>query len=189
MNTETLKSFSGQRYFDPGSFSNDTVDSVDYLDGFASTIFQKIKTLAARVNNSANSFSEINNFHVYPYGKLSEPLGAEDAYDAPFYAIYRLRIAPANWSTNPAEAPNDLQVNVAQNVLAMLALAGLPAPKIMLLDDGTLGAFWRRGDQYASIDFDVDGEYPWSAAKGLEVTSGIWRGGPLPGQILNVIGA
>lgn len=70
----------------------------------------------------------------------------------------------------------------------MLMLAGVPAPALMLLNDGTVAAFWRRADAYASIDFDADGEFAWSAASTLEITSGTWTGGAMPSSLRDIIG-
>ena len=63
----------------------------------------------------------------------------------------------------------------------------MPAPKVMLLDEGTLGAFWRSGNNYASIDFDVDGIYPWAAAKDTDVVSGNWHDETLPQALRDII--
>jgi hypothetical protein len=58
----------------------------------------------------------------------------------------------------------------------------------MLLNDGTFGAFWKKSGAYASIDFDSDGVFPWSASKDGDVISGIWSGGALPAQLREAIG-
>ncbi|MDQ1920418.1 hypothetical protein [Massilia pseudoviolaceinigra] len=103
-------------------------------------------------------------------------------------AIEHLRAMPANWSATPVAAPDAAQIEAAQRGLIMLMLAGVPAPALMLLNDGTVAAFWRRADAYASIDFDADGEFAWSAASTLEITSGTWTGGAMPSSLRDIIG-
>jgi AcrR family transcriptional regulator len=112
-----------------------------------------------------------------------------EAFEEQMDVIERLRTAPTNWSSAAAEAPSAEQVHAAQRGLISLFLAGLPAPRVMLVSDGTLGAYWRRGDVYASIDFDADGEFPWTAATGNEFWSGTWTGGLPPARLRNAIGA
>lgn len=110
-----------------------------------------------------------------------------DAYAAQFSAIERLRAKPANWSAAPVTAPDSARTDAAQRGLIMLLLAGVPAPTLMLLNDGTVAAFWRRAEAYASMDFDADGEFAWSAANRGNVTSGTWTGGALPAPLHAVI--
>lgn len=110
-----------------------------------------------------------------------------NAYAAQLNAIEQLRARPANWSANPVSAPDAARTDAAQRGLIMLLLARVPAPTVMLLNDGTVAAFWRRDGRYASMDFDADGEFPWSAATSLAVTSGTWTGGMLPVQLRDII--
>jgi hypothetical protein len=49
----------------------------------------------------------------------------------------------------------------------------------MLLEDGTIGGYWRRGRCYVSIDFEVDGEHTWAGTDGVRFHSGTWQ---LPGN-------
>ena len=110
-----------------------------------------------------------------------------DAYAAQLNAIEHLRAKPANWSANPVSAPDAARTDAAQRGLIMLLLAGVPAPTVMLLNDGTVAAFWRRDGTYASMDFDADGEFPCSAANGVAITSGTWTGGTLPVQLRDIV--
>jgi hypothetical protein len=76
------------------------------------------------------------------------PLGNSphaEAYMAQLNAIERFRAVPTNWSTSPVVAPNAEQTAAAQHGLLMLLLEDVPAPKLVLLNDGTLAAFWRSG--------------------------------------------
>lgn len=87
--------------------------------------------------------------------------------------MYRAHLANAvdEDSTPPTEA----QMSSAYLALANLMLALVPAPSPMLLEDGTIGGYWRRGRSYASIDFEVDGEYTWVETDGENLRSGTWR--------------
>lgn len=111
-----------------------------------------------------------------------------DAYAVQLNAIEHMRARPANWSAAPVTAPDAARTDAAQRGLIMLLLAGVPAPTLMLLNDGTVAAFWRRADAYASMDFDADGEFAWSAANAVDVTSGTWTGGGLPVSLHDIIG-
>lgn len=112
---------------------------------------------------------------------ISSNLARVELFIAQFETIERLKVHPANWSTLSVIAPNDAQCLIANKALLALLVAGVPAPQIMLLADGTLGGFWRQGDMYASIDFDADGEFPWTAAVDGKVTSSAWvLGKPIP---------
>lgn len=118
---------------------------------------------------------------------ISEPVRSSPItvdYSAQLATIARHMAAPANWSIAQAEAPSMEQALVAQSALLAMMFDGIPAPRIMLLDAGTLGGFWRRNGLYASIDFDVDGEFPWSIAEQNAISSGIWsRGKPFPKEL------
>ncbi|MBJ7313343.1 hypothetical protein ACFOLJ_09815 [Rugamonas sp. CCM 8940] len=174
----TLASTASPKYFMPVS---GVASTVDYRGGL-------VRELAQRVQG-------VSKHHRNVFSKMSwqlDQLGSSalmDAYAAQLDEIERLRAVPANWSTLPVAAPNAEQLASAQRGLLMLLLEGVPAPKVMLMNDGTLAAFWRHSDMYASIDFDTDGEFPWSAARELDVTSGSWSGGTLPPQLRDVIGA
>ncbi|MCE5360668.1 MAG: hypothetical protein JJ714_06735 [Acidithiobacillus sp.] len=120
---------------------------------------------------------------------LSNPSDLMAFYHSSYDAIDRLAAASTNWSVRPAQAPNIDQIYAARLGLLRLWISNAPEPKIMLLDEGTLGAFWWDGEIYASMDFNTDGEYPWSVANGLNVISGIWaEGEPMPNELRNAIG-
>jgi hypothetical protein len=122
---------------------------------------------------------------------IGEPLSvsSKSTYlDAQLAIIEHFKSAPSNWSTAEAEAPSDEQVRVAKLALITIMINSIPVPKVMLLDGGTIGAYWRRDDQYASIDFDQDGEYPWTFANGLTLRSGIWiQSQPFPEELRTAV--
>ena len=92
--------------------------------------------------------------------------------------LYRAHVS--NWNGEATDVPSEEQKNAAFLGLANLVLALIPAPSPMLLEDGTIGAFWRRGQCYASIDFEVDGEHSWAGTDGTKFLSGTWK---VPGQL------
>jgi hypothetical protein len=177
----TLTSYSNPNYFVPaGSFKK----SVDYRVGLVHQLSQAVqRALENLTDSSAATFA-----HLFTQMDVSLSTRV-NAYEAQFDTIERLCAAPANWADSPAVAPDADQVNAAQRGLFMLLLENIPAPNVMLHNDGTLGAYWRHGDTYASIDFDADGDYPWSAAVGLDVVSGIWSDGPIPKELRDIAGA
>ncbi|TBO31319.1 hypothetical protein EYS42_08720 [Aquabacterium lacunae] len=118
---------------------------------------------------------------------ILEPLSVNSKatdFNAQFSAIERFKSSPANWSMAEAEAPSEEQANIAQRALIAMIMAGIPAPKLMLLDGGTIGAYWRRNKLYASIDFDQDGDFPWTVANEDSLRSGVWvQSHPFPQEL------
>ncbi len=173
----TLASTASPKYFVPVSGAESTVD---YRGGIVRELAQRVQSMGASARAVfSNMFGQLDPLSSSPH---------MDAYMTQLSTIERFRAAPTNWSTSPVAAPNLEQTVAAQRGLLLLLLEDVPAPKVMLMNDGTLAAFWRRGDMYASIDFDADGEFPWSAAWALDVTSGTWEGGALPPQLRHAIG-
>lgn len=115
------------------------------------------------------------------------PLMSE--YESALDAISRYRDFPSNWSEVDAVTPSTEQIHAAQKGLLQLFMAGVPAPKMMLLDEGVIGAFWRSGDKYISIDFYLDDECPWTLVQNGELLSGTCSTGGLPQTLRNAIEA
>ena len=106
-------------------------------------------------------------------------------FDAQFAMIDYLKSSPFNWSMSEVATPSAEQVNMARKALSIMVLTGIPAPKLMLLNDGTIGAYWQEHELYASIDFDQDGEWPWTVVN-KSVQSGIWTPAePVPQALHN----
>lgn len=103
-----------------------------------------------------------------------------DSYEPVFRTVmlYRARRS-GHLSGEAIDVPSEEQKNAALLGLANLILALMPAPSPMLLEDGTIGAYWRRGQHYASIDFEVDGEHSWAKTDGTNYVSGTWT---VPGE-------
>jgi hypothetical protein len=116
---------------------------------------------------------------VAPPGQI--PQEYFDSYEPVFRTVkcYRARVGP--WNGKAIDVPSEEQKNAALLGLANLILALIPAPSPMLLEDGTIGAYWRRGQHYASIDFEVDGEHSWAGTDGTKYLSGTWK---VPGERL-----
>lgn len=98
-----------------------------------------------------------------------------DSYEPVFRTVMLYRARVGHWKNDAADMPSEEQKNAALLGLANLILALMPAPSPMLLQDGTIGAYWRRGQCYASIDFEVDGEHSWAGTDGTKFISGTWK--------------
>lgn len=180
-----LSTLGGPSYFVPSSVRPGGVGSaVDYRGG---PIRDLVQALFAKLSGVSYAFRAGCAPLLDQWEHLSGSARME-AYASQFEVIERLRAVPVNWSTSSATLPSAEQVRAAQMAVIGLYVAGVPAPSIMLLDEGTLGCFWRRQETYVSIDFDADGEFPWTAAVGPDVMSGIWAGGELPEALREAIG-
>ena len=108
-------------------------------------------------------------------------------YSSAMRAIDDLCQRPLSYSERTPDMPNEKQAIAAKAGLLKLATNNLPEPKIMLLDGGTLGAFWyTRDNRYVSMDFEVDGTIVW----GVDDENGIEVGefsvsGDIPDKILS----
>lgn len=98
-----------------------------------------------------------------------------DSYEPVFRTVMHYRTHVGHWNDDLTDAPSEEQKNAALLGLANLILAHMPAPSPMLLEDGTIGAYWRRGKRYASIDFEIDGEHSWAGTDGTNFHSGAWK--------------
>lgn len=103
-----------------------------------------------------------------------------DSYEPVFRTVMLYRASVSHRNGKATDVPSEQQKNAALLGLANLILALLPAPSPMILEDGTIGAYWRRGQCYASIDFEVDGEHSWAGTDGTKFHSGTWK---VPGQL------
>jgi hypothetical protein len=104
-----------------------------------------------------------------------------DSYESVFRTVMLYRAHVSHWNGEATDVPSEEQKNAALLGLANLILALIPVPSPMLLEDGTIGAYWRRGQHYASIDFEVDGEHSWAGTDGTKYLSGTWK---VPGEQL-----
>lgn len=91
-----------------------------------------------------------------------------------------------NYAKDAPKRPDETQVKAAKAGIMKLLDKSLPEPKMMLLDNGTLGAFWyirgsdntlisndrlADGDVYVSMEFEPSGTIVWGIADeyGIEV--------------------
>jgi hypothetical protein len=182
-------SHGGPSYFLPSSYKSPSVGH-DYRAGLIHDLVNKLQ----RCFNLAAPDRVVDQMLAQFVGLgFSDPISLTSRaadYAAQMEAIERLKAAPANWSMAEAIAPSDVQALVARDALIAMMLAALPAPRVMLLDGGTLGAYWKRDGMYASIDFDEDGEFPWTVADGNMIGSGIWSiTQPVPQQLRTALRA
>jgi hypothetical protein len=110
------------------------------------------------------------------------PAEVFDLYESFFRVVHLYRTRVGTRNEGESKAPSDQQISAAVLGLANLMAALVPAPSPMLLEDGTIGGYWRRGRRYVSIDFEVDGENTWAGTDGVEFHSGTWQlpSNPLP---------
>ena len=152
---------------------------IDYL----TSPMAQIRT---QVNNWLSSFGSQTRIETEDATLLMSPRAQIpqkyfDSYEDVFRTVMLYRAHVGYWGGEATDAPSEEQKNVALLGLANLILALMPAPSPMLLEDGTIGAYWRRGQQYASIDFEVDGEHSWAGTDGTNYISGTWK---VPGEQL-----
>jgi hypothetical protein len=81
----------------------------------------------------------------------------------------------AGWNGIESRGPSRESVMVAMHSCWHLVQAGVETPTPKMLSDGTLGVFWARGNSYAAIDFEEDGEHVWTVTDGKNFTSGTWQ--------------
>lgn len=114
---------------------------------------------------------------VSPAVNMHQILGYQDIeeYQKFFKTIDRYKICSSGWNNAHSVAPSEQHIQSALLGAAHLILAGTQAPNAMLLDDGTIGAYWRKGKKYASIDFEVDGEHSWAGTDGERYWAGVWN--------------
>ncbi len=166
-------SHGGPSYFLPSSYKGPSVGH-DYRAGLIHDFVSKLQrcfNLAAPDRMADQLLAQFVGLGFADPISLSSR--AAD-YAAQLEAIERLKVAPGNWSMAEAMAPSDQQALVSRDALIAMMLAALPAPRMMLLGGGTLGAFWKRDGIYASIDFDEDGEFPWTLVSSDTIQSGLW---------------
>lgn len=158
--------------------------NVNYLSSPIQEITTRLNEWFAEVGSQTQLQCADSVLFVAPASKI--PPEFFDGYEPFFKAIFlyqaRLDAPNSEGSTPPSEA----QMNAAYLGLANLMATFVPAPSPMLLEDGTIGGFWRRGRCYASIDFEVDGEHTWVETDGREFNSGTWKlpGQPMPSELL-----
>lgn len=176
-------SHGGPSYFLPSSYKGPSVGH-DYRSGLIPALVSQLQRCF-----SLSALDRVADQRLARFVGLgfADPISLSSRaadYATQLEAIERLKVAPGNWSMAEAMAPSDQQALVSQDALIAMMLAALPAPRMMLLAGGTLGAFWRRDDIYASIDFDEDGEFPWTLVAGETIQSGIWSiADPFPQEL------
>ncbi|RYF48716.1 MAG: hypothetical protein EOO38_09505 [Cytophagaceae bacterium] len=154
---------------------------VDYRSDLVATVSNQIREVIGDFlsrNNASKALSPVINVHAILDGQKLEE------YRKFFRALDKYNACTLGWNAQHSAAPSAEQLEIATKAVASLIVAGAPAPNAMLLDDGTIGAYWRNGETYASIDFDTDGEHPWAGTDGERYWSGVWQpSSTLPEQL------
>lgn len=151
------------------------ISEIDYLASPLEQIRTQVNRWLGNSGSQTRLETEDATLVVAPCAQV--PQAYFDSYEPVFSTVmhYRARVGDVT------EVPSEEQTNAALLGLANLISAFMPAPSPMLLEDGTIGAYWRRGQHYASIDFEVDGEHTWAGTDGTKYLSGTWK---VPGEQL-----
>ncbi|WP_029999237.1 hypothetical protein ABL850_22980 [Variovorax paradoxus] len=150
---------------------------VDYLVSPMEQIRAQVNAWLRRFGSQTRIETEDATLLVAPAVEI--PQEYFDSYEPVFRTVMLYRARVAHWNREATDVPSEEQKNAALLGLANLIAALLPVPAPMLLEDGTIGVYWRRGRHYASIDFEVDGEHSWAGTDGTKFHSGTWK---LPGE-------
>lgn len=157
---------------------------VDYLVSPVEQIRTQINNWLASFGSQTRIKTEDATWLVAPRSQISQDFF--DSYEPVFKTVMLYRAQVGNWRGGEPDVPSEAQRNAALLGLANLVVALVPAPSPMLLEDGTIGAYWRRGQCYASIDFEIDGEHSWAGTDGNQFRSGTWKvPGELPPELVN----
>jgi hypothetical protein len=151
--------------------------NIDYLQSPIQQIQSRLNEWLASLGSHTQLQCEDSALVVSPSSKISPEFF--EGYEPFFRTIFLYQARLGAPDMDDLTPPSETQMNVAFLGLANLMAAFVPAPTPMLLEDGTIGGFWRRGRYYASIDFEIDGEHTWVETDGEEYKSGTWK---LPGQ-------
>ncbi|MDB6060522.1 MAG: hypothetical protein JWM78_625 [Verrucomicrobiaceae bacterium] len=158
---------------------------IDYLVSPIAQICIQINAWLSRFGSQTVVETVDATLLVAPLGQI--PQEYFDSYESIFKAVEFYRTSVGHRTGMAADVPSKEQKNAALLGLANLILARMPAPSPMFLEDGTVGAYWRRGLCYASIDFEVDGEHSWAGTDGTNYISGTWKvpDEPLPPALIS----
>ncbi len=151
--------------------------------------FQQRTTVAKRLPSNIGGGYNASVHVFYASVDTVDFFPKRSIYGNALRAIDGLCQSPLNYSEHTPDAPGEAQVEAAKAGLLKLATNNLPEPKIMLLDDGTLGAFWyARGNRYVSIDFEADGNLVWGVDDETGIEVGEFRvTGDIPNKILSLL--
>jgi hypothetical protein len=150
---------------------------IDYLVSPIEQIRDQINQFFGSTGSQTQVQCDDATWVVAPSARISDEYF--DSYH-PFFRtvqLYRARVGAEG--DEESNVPTVSQMNAALLGLANLMVALAPAPSPMLLEDGTIGGYWRSGRCYVSIDFEVDGEHTWAGTDGVQFHSGTWQ---LPGN-------
>lgn len=158
---------------------------IDYLGSPMEQIRNQVNAWLATFGSQTRVETEDATLLVAPTCPVSQEYF--DSYESVFRTVMLYRAHLGQWNVDEAGVPSEEQKNAALLGLANLVLALVPAPSPMILEDGTIGAYWRRGKCYASIDFEADGEHSWAGTDGTNFKSGTWKvsSGQIPPALMH----
>lgn len=109
-------------------------------------------------------------------------------YNSYLRTVDRYRGVHDEWCNTESSLPSREHIsNAVAGILNLLSI-GAPPPMPMILQEGTIGAYWRFGEKYVSIDFEADGEFIWAGTDGRDFFSGTWDShGSFPSQLALVV--
>lgn len=79
------------------------------------------------------------------------------------------------WNGPDSHPPEKEAIMMALETCFVLVNQGLPRPNPKMLSNGGLGGFWCIGRDYATMDFESDGEHIWTVTDGTNYKSGTWK--------------
>lgn len=107
-----------------------------------------------------------------------------EAYEQVLLLFASIKTHPDKWSVSiQPVAPDEAQYQAAFLGLQRLFKHNCPAPSLMLLNDGVIGAYWRQKEHYASLDFDSQNAYSWVVSNQVDVTGNTWKDDELPVEL------
>ena len=153
---------------------------IDYLASPTEQIRSQLNAWLASLGDQTRIECDDATWVVAPAAQITKEF--VDSYEPFVRAVTLYRARLDQWNDEDSGIPSQMQATAALLGMANLMAWLVPAPSPMVLEDGTIGGYWRRGKSYVSIDFEVDGAHSWAGTDGENFHSGTWKlpGDPLP---------
>jgi hypothetical protein len=156
---------SGQRdYFQIATAPSTGEESIDYFGRYSSRIVSDLVRLARQAGV------------VYMTESLSRP-GNVRGYDLILEQVRNFQGLNDGWDGPGSKPPTLMTYQASVLALVTFMVLGAPAPRLLIMRDGTVGAYWKSGKIYGSIDFEEDGEHLWVCTDGTDYWNGTWQPG------------
>lgn len=153
---------------------------IDYLVSTTEQIRSQLNAWLSSHGDRTRIECDDANWLIAPAAQITKEF--VDSYEPFVRAVMLYRSSLDQRHDEDTTVPTQIQTSAALLGMANLMAWLVPAPSPMILEDGTIGGYWRRGKRYVSIDFEIDGEHSWAGTDGEKFHSGTWRlpGDPLP---------